>query len=602
MAGSAPKVPFPSPRAAPAQAIFSHFRQVLNAGRGAAARHTLTLPDKTVYSTLPKPIASGGAGVGRRISRKIAVSVGAWRGFPLVSALARAGARFGVAGLVLLGANNSLQNAVAESDTRTLSFHHVHTDEDITVTFKRNGRYDEAALKKLDWFMRDWRKEQEAHMDPHLFDLLWETYRDVGATEPIQVLCGYRSPGTNAMLRARSSGVAQFSQHINGNAIDFYIPGVPVAKVRAEGLRLQRGGVGFYPTSGSPFVHMDTGTIRHWPRIAREELKKIFPNGRTVHIPADGKPLPGYALALADVERHGNMPNERSLEAAHEAGVLTASQERAAERPRRSLLARIFGIGSDEDEHSEPPAPKSAHLHARAPMALASLSPPKPVAVARIVPMPAAWQQPAAVAAILPKPRPAEQKIVTAALPDNVFDNRSYWRSAVESGPDLPPPIVAGTRFETAALDPASTGSTGVDALAYATESDTWLAALAHPMGSRLPRMPAEAQVIPVSPNTSVVVKPPLAASLAMSGGKRSEGPWLRAAMLTPSVRNFMTANRVGATDPRWQDSLLHKPPQSVVRTFSTDPHLGMVADRFTGTAVVFMATITFTPQTLSMR
>ena len=207
--------------------------------------------------------------------------------------------------MFLLGANNSLQNAIAEGDTRTLSFHHVHTSEDITVTFKRDGRYDEAALKKLDWFMRDWRKNEETHMDPHLFDLLWEVYRDVGATQPIDIICGYRSPGTNAMLRARSSGVAQFSQHIDGNAIDFYIPGVPLAAVCEEGLRLQRGGVGFYPTSGSPFVHLDTGTIRHWPRIAREELVKIFPNGRTVHIPADGQPLPGYALALADVERRG---------------------------------------------------------------------------------------------------------------------------------------------------------------------------------------------------------------------------------------------------------------------------------------------------------
>ena len=229
------------------------------------------------------------------------MSVGAWRERTLVLSLARAGTRLGVAGLLLLGANNSLQNAVAEGDTRTLSFHHVHTDEDITVTFKRNGRYDEAALKKIDWFMRDWRKEQETHMDPHLFDLLWEAYRDVGGSEPIQVVCGYRSPGTNAMLRARSSGVAQFSQHINGNAIDFYIPGVPLAAVRAEGLRLQRGGVGFYPTSGSPFVHMDTADIRMWPRMSREELARVFPDGRTVQIPTDGRPMQGFALALADV-------------------------------------------------------------------------------------------------------------------------------------------------------------------------------------------------------------------------------------------------------------------------------------------------------------
>ena len=502
-----------------------------------------------------------------------------------------------MAGLFLLGANNSLQNAVAEGDTRTLSFHHVHTDENITVTFKRNGRYDEAALKKLNWFMRDWRKEQDTRMDPHLFDLLWEAYRDVGASEPIQVICGYRSPGTNAMLRSRSSGVAQFSQHINGNAIDFYIPGVPLASVRAEGLRLQRGGVGFYPTSGSPFVHMDTGSIRHWPRIARAELVKIFPDGRTVHIPSDGQPLPGYALALADVERRGAMPSGTSLEAAREAGVITASQEHAAERPKRSLLARIFGTGKDEDELSEQPAPKSANLRARTPMAVASLSPRKSVAVEHVVPPPAR-SKPAAT--VLPKPKPAEQSVATASLPSNVFDDRAYWRSPAATGPALPPAIAAGTRFETASLDPLSTGSTADNTLAYATESESPLAARARPMGSRLPQMPAEARVIPAASNTSVVTKPPL--EPAMGGRVQRDSPWLRAAMLTPSVSAFLTATRVGPVDPRWQYDLLHKPLQSLTMTFSADPHLGMVADRFTGSAVVFLATTKFQTQTASLQ
>ena len=92
-------------------------------------------------------------------------------------------------------------------------------------------------------------------------------------------------------------------------------------------------------------------------------------------------------------------------------------------------------------------------------------------------------------------------------------------------------------------------------------------------------------------------MKPPLAAA-AMGGAERTDSPWLRAAMLTPSVRDFMTATRVGAIDVRWQDELLHKPAQSLVMTFSADPHLGMVADRFSGDAVVFLATATFTPQT----
>ena len=515
------------------------------------------------------------------------MAVGARREGTVVLSLARSGARLGIASLLLLGASNSLQNAIAEGDTRTIAFHHVHTGEDITITYKRNGRYDEAALKKLDWFMRDWRKEQETHMDPHLFDLMWETNREVGGTEPIQVICGYRSPGTNSMLRARSSGVAQFSQHINGNAIDFYIPGVPLAKVRAEGLRLQRGGVGFYPTSGSPFVHMDTGTIRHWPRIPREELVKIFPNGRTVHIPADGHPLPGYALALADVERHGAIPSGTSLEAAREAGVITASQEHAAEQPKRSLLARIFGSGKDNDEASEQPEPRPS----RAPVAVASLGPSKRVAVEPIVQ--AARPKPAEVAALLPRPRPAKPASATA----NVFANRGYWQGAAETGPALPAAIAAGTRYETASAEPFSTGSAGGDALAYAAQPEP-LAMRARPMGARLPRMPAEARVMPTSANTSVVVKPALAAAGVQGGVERTDSPWLRAAILTPSVSGFMTATRVGAIDPRWQHALLQKPPRSVMMTFSADPHLGMVDDRFTGSAVVFMATVTFNRQT----
>ncbi|MEI9805665.1 MAG: DUF882 domain-containing protein [Pseudolabrys sp.] len=147
----------------------------------------------------------------------------------------RTGACLGLAGFFLFSTNNGLQTATAEGDTRTISFHHLHTDENITITYKRNGRYDDAALKKLDWFMRDWRREESTSMDPHLFDLLWETYREVGATDPIQVVCGFRSPATNAMLRARSTGVAQFSQHTQGHAMDFYIPGVPLEKVREIG-------------------------------------------------------------------------------------------------------------------------------------------------------------------------------------------------------------------------------------------------------------------------------------------------------------------------------------------------------------------------------
>jgi len=492
--------------------------------------------------------------------------------------------------MFMLGANDALQNASAEGDTRTISFHHVHTGEDITITFKRNGRYDEAALKRLDWFMRDWRKEQSTHMDPHLFDLLWEAYREVGATQPIDVVCGYRSPETNSMLRARSSGVAQFSQHINGQAMDFFIPGVPLEKIREVGLRLQRGGVGFYPTSGSPFVHMDTGTIRHWPRMTHDQLVKVFPDGRTVHIPSDGQPLRGYSVALAEVERRGARPSEMSLEAAREAGVITADFEPGGERPKRGFFARLFGA-KDPDEMSEEPAPSKA----RAPTVVASLSPPKvnPVAVERIVPLPTARPKPVAVAAAAPNPPPAPP-LVTASLGSNLFDARGYWRGAVQS-----PNLSAAPAYQTASVGPISIGS---KALAYAIESEAPAPGRVRPMGSSLPSLPNETSVMPAQGNTTVVEKPPLTAALARTE-RGLESPWLRAAMLTPSFGSYMTATRLGAVDMRSLREFLYKPPLSVAMTFSDDPHLGMVANRFTGPAVVFLATTSFKLQsTASLR
>ena len=187
-----------------------------------------------------------------------------------------------------------MQQAKAAGDTRTLSLHHVHTNEDLTITYKKNGQYDEEALKKINWIMRDWRKNEAVTMDREEIDLLWEVYQEVGAKEPIHIICGYRAPATNEMLRGRSkrSGVARNSQHTLGKAIDFYIPGVPLDKLRETAMRLQGGGVGYYPTSGSPFVHLDIGNVRAWPRMTREQLVKLFPDGRTVHLPTDGTPCP----------------------------------------------------------------------------------------------------------------------------------------------------------------------------------------------------------------------------------------------------------------------------------------------------------------------
>ncbi|MET0596285.1 MAG: DUF882 domain-containing protein, partial [Mesorhizobium sp.] len=197
------------------------------------------------------------------------------------------------------------QDAVANGETRSLKLINMHTGEKLEVTFKRGGRYDSDGLKRLNYFLRDWRRNEPTRMDPRLFDTVWLAYRSVGASEPIHVVSAYRSPETNNSLRRRSRGVAKFSQHTLGKAMDFYVPGVRLADLRAAGLRLQRGGVGFYPTSGSPFVHMDAGSVRMWPRMTRAQLASVFPDGKTVHIPADGKPMPGYQAAYAELARGG---------------------------------------------------------------------------------------------------------------------------------------------------------------------------------------------------------------------------------------------------------------------------------------------------------
>ncbi len=200
---------------------------------------------------------------------------------------------------------NSTESAVANGDTRTVLLSSQHTHETGSFTYMVNGVYDQAVLDKLNWFCRDWRINESTKMDPHLFDIIWEVYRESGSTQPIDVLSGYRSPQTNAMLRRRSHLVAQYSQHMQGKAIDAHFLDVSTARIRDIAMRMQAGGVGFYPTGMTPWVHIDSGDVRYWPRMSRELLARLFPDGKTVFIPSDGKPMPGFDQARAEIEARG---------------------------------------------------------------------------------------------------------------------------------------------------------------------------------------------------------------------------------------------------------------------------------------------------------
>ncbi|MEI2299574.1 DUF882 domain-containing protein [Ensifer sp. MJa1] len=233
----------------------------------------------------------------------------------------------------------------AAGQTRTLKLYFIHTQEKAQITFKRNGRYDPKGLQEVNRFLRDWRRNEPTKMDPRLLDLVWEVYQKSGSRDYIHVVSAYRSPATNGMLRSRSKGVAKKSQHMLGKAMDFYLPDVKLKTLREIGVKFQVGGVGYYPTSGSPFVHMDVGGVRAWPRMSRAELARLFPDGKTMHLPSDGKPLPGYDQAVADYKRR---VGASAIQVA--GGGATGPGDTASGKRKGNLFAMLFGGGGDEDE------------------------------------------------------------------------------------------------------------------------------------------------------------------------------------------------------------------------------------------------------------
>jgi len=506
--------------------------------------------------------------------------------------------------LILLG-SQSLQNATANGDTRSLTLRHTHTNEKVTITYKVNGRYDDEALKKLNHVLRDWREDQATSMDPHLLDLIWDVYREVEATEPIAIVCGYRSPGTNAMLRRRSSGVAKFSQHMLGKALDFYIPGVSLEKLREAGLRASRGGVGFYPSSN--FVHLDTGSVRHWPRMPEVELAKVMAKG----------PITAVASRKTDTKvASARFPNP---------------------------FAKLFG-GGEEEEDAETlaaTAPAARTAEAKKPAAKAAdkstdkTTTEKSAAVAA-APATRPAQQPAGSFDLASaSSRPVELRPARATGLVNggdtsanaVISERGFWQASPDNSAQMSA-AAKSAAARVASADP--TGSTPwpapdraatPSALAYAPAGHP--ASPSRPTTASAPSAARTAQAAPTSQrDTTVAVKrgaepeattPPaptsttaqsLAAALAQAkAGQQFNDPWMRAMIVAPSAGGFMSTSLLGATDFRTLSPYLQKPASSVMMTFAkNDPHLGMSTQRFAGTAVVFVSTVTFSRRTASLR
>jgi uncharacterized protein YcbK (DUF882 family) len=517
-----------------------------------------------------------------------------------LSSLPKAGFQLGLTSMLLLAGVGSVHDASALNETRTLSFHHTHSGEDLTVTFKREGRYDEEALRQLNHFLRDWRSQEQTTMDRHLFDIIWEVYRDVDGKKPIQIISAYRSPETNAMLRRRSAhtGVARFSQHMLGHAMDFYIPEVPLEQIRYAGLRLQRGGVGFYPTSGSPFVHLDTGNIRHWPRMTHDQLARVFPDGRTVHVPSDGSPLKGFELARAEIERRGN------------------GDDAATVGKPPNLLARLFGGKSneDEDEGSSPAvqgkAAPATQVAAAKPADAAAVPRAKPAATLQLASADAQIVQPAK-----PKqPAASDRSEARQQTPADIINARGFWDDMPAAPNQATPAQVAAlnARKVLTSADPQSTASVpaAYEALAYAPAASSPvdranIVAASAPIPHSARRASASRNAMAVNDGTTVVAKGRAADGVVATSTRivasQAGDVWMRIVMLAPSASTSMSVTVLGDANLTLLTPLFVKPQAAIVMGFSDDPQAGLTTDRFSGAALATLTTQSFPLRTASL-
>jgi uncharacterized protein YcbK (DUF882 family) len=145
---------------------------------------------------------------------------------------------------------------------RSLSLLNLHTGEALKATYWDGGAYVPQALGALSKVLRDHRSGEVHAIEPGLFDLITALGQKVESGQTVQVISGYRSPKTNAVMHAKSSGVASHSLHMDGKAMDIRIGGVALTHLRDAALSLKLGGVGFYPSSN--FVHVDVGRVRRW--------------------------------------------------------------------------------------------------------------------------------------------------------------------------------------------------------------------------------------------------------------------------------------------------------------------------------------------------
>jgi uncharacterized protein YcbK (DUF882 family) len=155
----------------------------------------------------------------------------------------------------------------ASGEQRSLSFYNTHTGEELQVVYRQGGSYSQPGLDRINHILRDHRRNETTAMSVNTLDLLYDIKQELNRRHPgkdivFNIISGYRSPATNALLIKTVGGQSAHSRHMHGEATDIRVPGVNLKELRNVAWCLQRGGVGYYP--GSDFVHVDTYNVRFW--------------------------------------------------------------------------------------------------------------------------------------------------------------------------------------------------------------------------------------------------------------------------------------------------------------------------------------------------
>jgi hypothetical protein len=367
---------------------------------------------------------------------------------------------------------------------------------------------------------------------------------------------------------------------------------VPLEAIRDAGLRLQRGGVGFYPSSGAPFIHMDVGSVRHWPRMPEAQLARILSKGPLTNVASAQKQQKSRPTVVAS-------RNVRDEDEDAEVVARPASRARVTASVAPEIVAAV-------------PMPKSRPTAAQEPAAggfnLASASSQPARAPARQE-TPEAASSGFNLASVSSEPArlpPSSNLVPQPTLSANdVINQRGYWQGLDQAAErPVPPADIPETR--TAAVEPPITGSVAQGSLApWPMPDRAARGALAYapanePVDARAAKARTAARPAPQREAAPKPTSRPATPSVKV--GERFNNPWLRAMIVSPSALEFMSTTLYGAPSPAALRPHFEKPTATVMMTFSDDPHLGMSTEQFKGNAVVFVATVTFRQRTAALR